>query len=512
MGCTCCTASAEGAPDDRVFDGRTNVCFRARRVAALVLLLCLGLNRFAFGNPLKIGVWALDGKEAAAEKWMPTAQHLSEHVPNQSFTVVPLHLDELIDKVRRNQLDFLIVDPVLYVQLEPGNDIEILATLQCLYKGTRYTRSGGALFTLKGSRFKRPQDLKGEVIATVNMRSLEDWLSVARGFQDVGFDLRTDLGPVQSLGSAEAVVTAVLEGKAVAGAVRAGTLEHMAADHRLDLKSISILSFPAAKAAPVATRIPVKISTRSYPNWCFVACSRVPEDLAKDVAALLLTMVRDAPEILDRPNFAGWSSPRSDMIIHECLRVLRLPPYERYGEISIVAVIRKYMYWFLLAGILMIMMTLITLYVAALNHALSAEIQERKRIEVALRESIARFENVASCSADWIWETDESGSYTYSSSIVEKMLGYKKDEIIGRRHSDLFARVEKERLAALGHTTIGNGGRVFREQYRLLTKDGRVVIHESTAEPIRDAQGQLVGYRGVNRDITDRVRFVSLRV
>ena len=96
-------------------------------------------------------------------------------------------------------------------------------------------------------------------------------------------------------------------------------------------------------------------------------------------------------------------------------------------------------------------------------------------------------------------------------SIVEQMLGYQADEIIGKHHVDLFAAAEKERITALGQKKFGTGARMFRERFRLLTKDGRVVIHETTAEPIIDSHGQFSGYRGVNRDITNQVRFVRLR-
>jgi PAS domain S-box-containing protein len=222
-------------------------------------------------------------------------------------------------------------------------------------------------------------------------------------------------------------------------------------------------------------------------------------------------MSQRVPEIVDRPHFVGWTFPRSDLAVHECLQELRLPPYEHFGEISFVEVIRQYMYWFIGAGTLMILMLLVTLYVTALNRALAAEIIERKRAEAALRVSVERFEHIASCSADWIWESDAASCFTYSSSIVEQMLGYRADEIIGKSHFELFSTAEKERLTTLGQKGLGTGARIFRERFRLLTKDGRVVIQETTAEPIIDSSGQFAGYRGVNRDITNQVRFVRLR-
>ncbi len=164
-----------------------------------------------------------------------------------------------------------------------------------------------------------------------------------------------------------------------------------------------------------------------------------------------------------------------------------------------------------LVGVAVVVLALITAYVTMLNRKLAAEIVERKRVEAALRESVTRFEHLASCSADWIWETDANGIFTYSSPLVEQMLGYKSDEVIGKHQFEFFATAEKDRMRAVGRTTLGGGAPVFREQLRLITRDGRVSIQECTAEPILDGQGQLSGYRGVNRDVTSQVRFVQFR-
>lgn len=35
-------------------------------------------------------------------------------------------------------------------------------------------------------------------------------------------------------------------------------------------------------------------------------------------------------------------------------------------------------------------------------------------------------------SADWIWEVDAQGRYTYASDGVETMMGYKPEEVLGK--------------------------------------------------------------------------------
>lgn len=460
----------------------------------------------------RVGVWVDTDEEEALAKWSPTIDYLSAKVPGVSFELIPMEYEPLVGKVQRNALDFVIADPALYVLLENTSSIGAIATAEYRFKDRSYALSAGTLFCRRNrTDIASPLDLQHQLLATVSERSLPDWLSILREYRRGELDPLRDFDGVVAVGNEEGVVQAVLDGRVAAGCLRAGALERLAAEGKADLPALRILMFGGIRHPNPWMRIPPGVSTRLYPEWCFAACSKAPPALVKEVGAALLTMPapEEPPGTVDRPRLAGWTSPQSFVAVHECLQDLRLPPYQDYGRISLVAVLREYMYWFLAAAILMIVMTVITLYVMALNRALVAEIVERKRAELALRESVDRFENIASCSADWIWETDASGHYTYSSSIVEKLLGYHRNEIIGKHTSDLLAASEKSRPA--GGPATGRGSRLFRERYRLLTKDGRVVIHESTAEPIRDPQGQVAGYRGVNRDITDRVRFVRLQ-
>lgn len=152
----------------------------------------------------------------------------------------------------------------------------------------------------------------------------------------------------------------------------------------------------------------------------------------------------------------------------------------------------------------------IIIALSSLNHALRLEVQHRLEPEKALLKSIERFEQVASISSDWIWECDEKGVFTYVNANTMPMLGYATHEVLGRTFQDFLSALDRERLAQEGRTLLDENRRVFREQVRMRTKDGRVVVHEITAEPVRDGAGKLVGFRGVNRDITDRVHVVRL--
>ncbi|MCK4316068.1 MAG: PAS domain S-box protein, partial [Anaerolineae bacterium] len=75
------------------------------------------------------------------------------------------------------------------------------------------------------------------------------------------------------------------------------------------------------------------------------------------------------------------------------------------------------------------------------------DMTERKQAEEALRENEERFQQVAENAQEWIWEVDVHGLYTYASPIVEKILGYKPEEVVGKKHFyDLFHPEDREEL------------------------------------------------------------------
>jgi PAS domain S-box-containing protein len=128
---------------------------------------------------------------------------------------------------------------------------------------------------------------------------------------------------------------------------------------------------------------------------------------------------------------------------------------------------------------------------------------EQKLAEKALRESEERFRHVAEIAQEWIWEVDANGLYTYASPTVEKILGYKPNEIVGKKHFyDLFHPEDKDSAKRTIFEIIGKRAPFAEFQNRSISKNGNIVWLSTSGVPILGEKGNLVGYRGLDVDIT----------
>ena len=132
------------------------------------------------------------------------------------------------------------------------------------------------------------------------------------------------------------------------------------------------------------------------------------------------------------------------------------------------------------------------------------DITARKEAEQALSESEARYRSLVESTSDWIWELDAEGRFSYASPQVEAMLGYTPEELIGKSPFDLMAPEEADRVREIFGKLQADSEAIIRMENVNLHREGREVVLETSGIPILDPDGRVVGYRGVDRDITDR--------
>ncbi len=101
------------------------------------------------------------------------------------------------------------------------------------------------------------------------------------------------------------------------------------------------------------------------------------------------------------------------------------------------------------------------------------------------------------------WKVDADGYFLEVGEVVEDLLGYRPEELVGRmRYDALCPESEREALVAKAEAIMA-GKSAFRDMENCaVAKDGRLVWVSSSGLPILDEEGNLTGYEGWDVDIT----------
>ncbi|HEY3786635.1 MAG TPA: EAL domain-containing protein [Steroidobacteraceae bacterium] len=144
--------------------------------------------------------------------------------------------------------------------------------------------------------------------------------------------------------------------------------------------------------------------------------------------------------------------------------------------------------------------------VPAVRRALR-EVSERARRRLAerqIRESEQRLRDIVDTSQDWIWEMDSGGEFVFSSESVQATLGTGVNTVVGARFEAL---IHEDDRAAFGGA-LARLSAAQRTAAGILTRwvhvSGEYRWLECNLTALIGSGGQVYGYRGTHRDITER--------
>lgn len=123
---------------------------------------------------------------------------------------------------------------------------------------------------------------------------------------------------------------------------------------------------------------------------------------------------------------------------------------------------------------------------------------------IQLRELSERLNRICENVNDLIFALDENGYFTDINCVVE-MLGYKKEEVLGRHFTEFLTPESRE--VALGYFNRARRGESRKDFYeiKVLKKDGDTATLELNISTIYE-KGKFLGRFGVGRDVTEKRR------
>ncbi len=141
------------------------------------------------------------------------------------------------------------------------------------------------------------------------------------------------------------------------------------------------------------------------------------------------------------------------------------------------------------------------------NEELKEEMEERSRTSKALRVSEEKFRSLVDLTSDWIWEIDRNGVFTYAAPSINDFLGYGVDDVLGKTLMSFMPEEEQIRVPLFVKDCVEKKAEIVRFENIQIHKDGRRLVIETSGIPMLDSGGNLLGWRGIDTDITERKEF-----
>ena len=131
---------------------------------------------------------------------------------------------------------------------------------------------------------------------------------------------------------------------------------------------------------------------------------------------------------------------------------------------------------------------------------------ERRMAEDSLKTSEEQHRALIENSHDIIYTLSSDGMFAFVSSAWTTLLGHPVDQVIGKSFQEFVHPDDVAPCLAWLKMVIDTGMRQAGAEYRVKHLDGSWFWHTSSAVPLRDGSGTVIGFQGMARDITSQKR------
>jgi PAS domain S-box-containing protein len=117
-----------------------------------------------------------------------------------------------------------------------------------------------------------------------------------------------------------------------------------------------------------------------------------------------------------------------------------------------------------------------------------------------------RFRDIVKSTSDWFWEVDFQGKYTFVFGRIKEILGYSEEEVIGKTPFDFMKKEDAEKISKIFKNIFNKKVIIKNLENWNINKNGEKVLLLTNGVPILGKNKKLLGYRGVDKDITKHRR------
>ncbi len=133
------------------------------------------------------------------------------------------------------------------------------------------------------------------------------------------------------------------------------------------------------------------------------------------------------------------------------------------------------------------------------------DVTDKHRMEEALKESEEKYRNILERIEDGFFEVDISGSFTFFNRAMKEILGYAEDDdLMGLNNREFMDRETAGEVFETFNTVFRTSTPCKTFDWQLIRKDGTTCWVDTSVSPKKDAAGNIIGFRGTCRDVTQR--------
>ena len=497
-------------------------------ILAVVLGVVSSSDLYAWSQTqtFNIGVLARRGGDECLREWSPTARYLETQIPGTSFKITPLTFEEVTSAVKNELVDFIVVNPVGYVELQNLFGVSRMTTIKRAAPDGYFTLMGGVIFCRTDrDDIASIRDLKGKSFMAVDPTSFGGWIAAWRELLQQGIDPQKDFAQLLFEGTHDNVVYAVRDGKVDAGTIATPIMEKMIKEGKISQDTFKIIN------KQVDEEYPYLRSTRLYPEWPFAKLKHTSAELAEKVAVALLSMPTQNSAAL-AAQIVGWTVPHDYGTVEECMKELKVGIYKDYGKITLTQLLTAYRWQCIVIISVMTMMIGLLIFSRQINRklrfsesALQEETKERKYVNTelvqlndSLQQSRQQLANIIDFLPDATFVIDNDQKVIFWNRAMEEMTGIHKDTIIGqgdyaytvpfygvkRKQLLDLLEIQDEEVVSKYQYIKRKGGTLYAEAFAPVLNNGEGAHFWATAASLYDVHGNRAGAIESIRDITEQ--------
>lgn len=355
---------------------------------------------------LNVGVLSFRPNDENQRVWQPLVDEIHASNPQLDVNLTSDSLDEVEKLVAQNKLDFVVVHPAAFVEMEYKYGISNIASIVRPSKlGGKYLNTYGGVIVTLASRhdIHTLADVRGKRIATTHKEGFAAMLMQQELFAQAGIDILRECQVFYTGQPSDKPIQALRNGQADVAFVRTGYIEEMIKKGEMKKGELTVINPRHEK------NFPYILSTPLYPEWAVAATTRPSSNTIKAFTIALFQIHTDTSK-----DFHEFGIPLSNQTARELMQKFHVYPFNNpptYKEI----IKENSPIFIIFFAFLAIGSGFFTLY-----YVLSS-----RRIKNQLKQ----IETILATATDGIHVHDKAGNLFLFSDSFAKMHGYTREEM-----------------------------------------------------------------------------------